>query len=246
MDTKIADRILEKTRADYEAIAGAFTDSRTELWEEEHYFGQYIKDNLAVLDLGCANGRLLKLFEKHKVAYTGADSSVTMLKSAEHYAKVFPTITASFIRTDLLSLPFTEVAFDIVFCIATLHHIPSAEYQLQAVKEMFRVLRPGGLLLMSNWDLASQSRYVKKNDRLRGEHPELFDGFGEHDFLITWRWQLLGKTIYRYYHSFTKEELSDLLSRAGFTRASQKTSDGASNIEGRVKRNSITIASKPA
>jgi len=237
---------LEKTRADYEAIAQAFTDSRTELWEEQHYFGPYIADNLAVLDLGCANGRLLKLLEKHKVVYTGVDENATFIKAASEYAKSLPGISATFIKADLRELPLDNRVFDRVFCIASLHHIPSSEYQLQALREMFRVLKPGGLLLMTNWELASQSRYIKKRDKLRIDHPELFQGLDDADFVITWKWSMGDTTIYRYYHSFSELELRVLLESAGFSVEGVHASTGALNTLGkRVKRNIITIASKP-
>ncbi|MFC1686951.1 class I SAM-dependent methyltransferase, partial [Patescibacteria group bacterium] len=106
MDKITADRILEKIKKDYEAIAQAFTDSRTDLWEEREYFGEYLRDNVSVLDMGCANGRLLKLFEKHKVSYTGVDNSPSMLLHAEKFSAEFPNITSSFINADMIDLPF--------------------------------------------------------------------------------------------------------------------------------------------
>ncbi|MFH1235474.1 MAG: class I SAM-dependent methyltransferase [Parcubacteria group bacterium] len=245
MDTNTADKIVEKTRADYEAIAKAFTESRTNLWEEAHYFGQYLQDNVAVLDLGCANGRLLKLFEKHKVAYTGVDENAMFLQAAGKYAKTFSNVTATFVQSDMRKLPFADNSFDRAFCIASLHHVPSSEYQLQAIIEMYRVLKPGGLLLMTNWELASQPRYVKKRDKLRMEHPELFQGLDDTDFVITWRWSMGDTTVYRYYHSFSELELRVLLESAGFSVEGMHASTGALNPLGqRVKKNIVTIASK--
>lgn len=227
-------------------LTRAFTDSRSDLWEEEHYFGSYIRDGLSILDLGCANGRVLKLLEKHKVAYTGVDANKAFVESAAEYARSFPMIASTFVNSDLRSLPVETQGFDLVMCIATLHHLPSSAYQLQALREMYRVLKPGGLLLMTNWDLASQPGYVKKRDALRKSHPELFDGLEKNDFLISWRWRLGGNTMYRYYHSFTPEELTALLTSVGFRVRSHEISTGAMNLRGqRVKKNIVTTAEKP-
>ncbi len=143
-----------------------------------------MKDGLSVLDLGCANGRLLKLFEKHKVAYTGVDANPAFLKATEKYARSFSSVSANFVQSDMRKLSLKDNTFDLVFCIASLHHIPSTKYQLQMLEEMCRVMKPGGMLLMTNWDLASQERYVKKRDKLKQEHPELFEGLEDRDFLI--------------------------------------------------------------
>ena len=48
------------------------------------------------------------------------------------------------------SLPFTDNSFDLVFCAATLHHVDDQE---KGVKEMTRVLKKGGKLILvePNW-----------------------------------------------------------------------------------------------
>ncbi len=236
---------MEKTREGYDELAGAFADSRTDLWEEQQAFGALVHDNYRVLDMGCGNGRLLKLFENLKISYTGMDNSGKLLAKAQQYAKNFPRITSQFVQGNIMKLPFEDGAFNVIMCIATLHHIPSSEYQLATLREIKRVLDPEGQLCMTNWNLSEQPRYVKRRDKLREEHPELFEGLEEKDFMISWRWRLLGKTVYRYYHSFDIEELSLLLTQAGFRIEKQFISENAPTWDRQMtKRNIVTVARK--
>src|ERR1700687_5804040 len=50
------------------------------------------------------------------------------------------------------TLAFPESSFDVVVSSLMMHHIPS-ELRLQAVREMRRVLRPGGVLLLSDFSI---------------------------------------------------------------------------------------------
>jgi ubiquinone/menaquinone biosynthesis C-methylase UbiE len=52
---------------------------------------------------------------------------------------------ASFVEGDIFALPFEDASFDIVGTIRTLHHVDRPE---QALKELVRVAKPGGRLLI--------------------------------------------------------------------------------------------------
>ena len=54
-----------------------------------------------------------------------------------------------FIEGDILNLPFLEQKFDSVWAIAALHMIPSKELRKRAVGEIKRVLKPGGLMVLT-------------------------------------------------------------------------------------------------
>lgn len=238
---------MKKLKEGYDDLAQVFAESRTSLWEEQKSFGQYLKNGAKVLELGCANGRLLKLFENHKVSYTGIDNSGKLLEKAQQYASQFPNLTSNFVEADILSLPLENDLFDQLFCIATLHHIPSSHYQKIAIAHMFRVLQPGGMFFMTNWNLHEQPRYIKKQANLQKTNPELVEGFEEKDFLISWRWKMGEKTVYRYYYSFDSDELSRMLTQAGFKIEKQFFSEGGPDWQGKkIKRNIVTIAIKPA
>jgi ubiquinone/menaquinone biosynthesis C-methylase UbiE len=102
-----------------------------------------------VLELAAGTGRLTK----HLLAGIGANAELVvtdlnepMLDEAKKH------ITDQRVRwkpADMLALPFEAGSFDAVFCQFGLMFAPD---KLQALKEMRRMLAPGGKLLLSVWD----------------------------------------------------------------------------------------------
>lgn len=75
-------------------------------------------------------------------------------------------------------LPFADAAFDVVFARAVLHHTRDLE---DACREMFRVLRPGGVLI------AAREHVISKEEDLPqflAQHPLHHLYGGEHAFLL--------------------------------------------------------------
>ena len=73
------------------------------------------------------------------------DMSFDMLKSCEHYSERFHRDKIPLrICCDAYNLPFKSNSIPFVLCYETLHHFPNP---LPIVKELFRVLSPGGLFL---------------------------------------------------------------------------------------------------
>ena len=48
-------------------------------------------------------------------------------------------------------------------CIAVLHHLSTAERRLSGLRELVRITRPGGLVLVYVWALEQEAKKVKKN-----------------------------------------------------------------------------------
>lgn len=94
-----------------------------------------------LLDLGCGNGNLLTRLMRCGFALTGADLSEAMIERARQRLDGY----AELIVADAGYLPFPADAFDVLVCNASFHHYPDPE---AALKEMHRVLRPGGTLLI--------------------------------------------------------------------------------------------------
>jgi len=95
-----------------------------------------------VLDAGCGEGVLVDEYAG-RIAITGVDAN---------YASDRVT------QGSLTALPFPEAAFERALCLDVLEHL-AFEDQPRALAELFRVLRPGGELLVSVPNLAHlQSR----------------------------------------------------------------------------------------
>ncbi|NEV02248.1 class I SAM-dependent methyltransferase [Bradyrhizobium uaiense] len=75
-------------------------------------------------------------------------------------------------------LPFDDAAFDLVFARAVLHHTRDLE---GACREMFRVLRPGGLLIAAREHVISKEADLPQ---FLAQHPLHHLYGGEHAFLL--------------------------------------------------------------
>ena len=207
MEREYAEYLLNKTKEDYDLIAEEYARTREFTWDIEP-LAKYVLPREKILDLGCGSGRLLKIFQKIEIDYLGVDGSKKLIKIAQ---RKYPN--AKFQVADVLNLSFPNNSFDKVFSIRVLPHIPSKEFQIRFLKEAKRVLKPGGLLILTAWYLWGFTNKrnllaIIKNLFLKIVGKSKLD-FG--DALIPW-----GKKIMRYYHYFTKNSLKRLVRESGF------------------------------
>ena len=206
MKKDYAEYLLKKTKEDYNLIAEDFSKTRYSVWPELTFFRKYVKEGEKILDLGCGNGRLFEFFENRNVEYIGVDNVEKLIEIAR---KKYPE--AKFLVGDALNLPFSDNYFDKVFSIAVFHHIPSGEFRLQFLKEVRKVLKQEGLLILTVWDLWRRVASLKLLAKFT-----IFKIFGKSgldfkDVFVPW-----GKKVKRYYHHFTKRELINLVKKEGF------------------------------
>ena len=137
MDKQYADYLIKKTKEDYDKIAGDFSRTRAYLWDDLRQFASRAKGGDSLLDFGCGNGRLFELFGDIKnVHYIGIDQSCALIERAkEKYAG------AEFIYSDSAKLPFPNEHFNMIFAVASLHHIPSEQKRLAQTFLPFPVSR---------------------------------------------------------------------------------------------------------
>jgi ubiquinone/menaquinone biosynthesis C-methylase UbiE len=96
-----------------------------------------------VLDLGCGTGQLAHRLRRmgRRLRVVGCDFSGGMLRAA---AARDPGI--AWVQGDALRLPFATAAFDAVVSTQAFHWFPD---QAQALREIARVLRPGGAFVLT-------------------------------------------------------------------------------------------------
>lgn len=103
----------------------------------------------SVLDVGSGTGRLpdaLFAQPRFRGRVTAVDASQKMLDLAQQKLGAYGE-RITFLRHDAQSLPFDAAQFDAVTCLEALEFM--RDWRL-AVCEMIRVLKPGGLLMVSN------------------------------------------------------------------------------------------------
>jgi len=106
-------------------------------------------DHLRILDIGCGTGSLLIQSFLHgpKIrSAVGLDMSPNMIEYAQQKVPVLHLDDRlRFMIGDAEHLPFEDNSFDVITCCNSFHHYP---HQIQALREMFRVLDRDGRLIL--------------------------------------------------------------------------------------------------
>ncbi len=214
MDKKYAEFIINQTIKNYNKIAQDYTRTRSYLPEDIKKLSEYIQEGDKILDSGCANGRLAEALKNKKIDYYGIDSSEKLIKIAQEKYKNYSNIT--FQKANALELPFTDNFFDKVYSIAVIHHIPTEEFRLKYLQEIFRVLKPKGLLILRVWNLWKRKTGLKlilKYSFLKIIGKSNLDF---KDIFLPWKDNQGNILINRYLHCFTKKEIIFLAKKTGF------------------------------
>jgi tellurite methyltransferase len=129
------------------------TSLRTQFGDIDIYlFDQLLKGRIQkgmhLLDAGCGAGRNIAYLMQAGVQVYGADISAEAIDKVRDLAsELAPTIPArNFVNADLDQLPFEDEMFDVVICSAVLHFARNEEHFKSIVQDLWRVLKPGGML----------------------------------------------------------------------------------------------------
>lgn len=142
-------------KCDYSLIAQSYdryrdiSPSSLKLWLNTIIQRGKITSNSRVLDIGCGTGRLtIPLRQMTQAETYGLDLSPEMLEQAKSKRGAD---AIHWVLGNAQALPFPEEFFDCNFMCLVLHHI---EDKARAIKEMYRVLKPGGRSLI--WTVSHQ------------------------------------------------------------------------------------------
>jgi len=158
----------------YNNIAQHFSLTRHKPWPQVKEFLINLDKYSIIIDVGCGNGKNLGLSNGYNIGCDYCCGLLNIAKSSGHEV----------IRCDALALPYKNSCADAVICIAVIHHFATFERRLQAVYEIIRILKQGGLALIYVWA-------------------------GDGDKFVKWNNSDDNK---RYYHFFTEQELISLCS----------------------------------
>ena len=144
-----------------------------------YLFDQLLKGRFAarmrVLDAGCGGGRNLNYLLKSGFEVCGIDKSPEAVAQVQALAaSLAPNLSSRNFRAELVeSMSFADDDFDVVISSAVLHFARDEDHWLEMVREMWRVLKPGGIFFAR---LASTIGIENETEHLAGRRYRLPDG----------------------------------------------------------------------
>ncbi|MGK0456647.1 MAG: ubiquinone/menaquinone biosynthesis C-methylase UbiE [Zhongshania aliphaticivorans] len=211
MDSKAVKEYFES-----ESVLGQYAEAAKKLglWQsEEKILTRVFKPEATLLELGCGAGRIA--FGLHELGYKNilaTDYSKEMIRRARHLAKLLE-YSVPFRAADATELEFEDNVFDgAIFGFNGLMQIPKKEQREQALKEIFRVIRPGAWFVFTTHD-REHSEYrdfwLEEEQRWKaGQQSKELDDFGD-------RFQITDDGMY-FIHIPTLQEMEAVLNHVGF------------------------------
>ena len=237
MDQTTIDQLNKINRDFYTTIAASFHATRHDAWQGWTNVIDTISERfdlqnpIAMLDVGCGNGRWAKTFfeitRASHVKYMGIDENRSLLQYACQailpYAEVLDLVKQD---AQAFLIENTEKAapeqFQIIVLFGIWHHFPGSEYRLNLLHELSRSLAPNGILIISCWRFL---RSQKLADRLHDPalvkiNPKQLE---TGDYLLDWR---SGNQAIRYCHDTDREEMVRHILAAGLQIEAEFSADG--------------------
>lgn len=240
MDAQLVKRLLELNKEFYSQFSADFSNSRSSERFTLEPFRKYLANDIRLLDAGCGNGRLAETLERadYTLDYFGVDGSPELIAFAEKRRAALNRMRAEFRVVDLTAPRWSEslrdvAPFDVSVSLAVLHHIPSFALRAHVLRELRAMLKPSGILVLSNWQFLNSERLRKKivpweqletgDWRLGADDRRLEPG----DYILDWK---RGGVGYRYVHLIGKDEVNDLARASGFQVLEQFLADEDLNL----------------
>ena len=193
----------------YNSFAKTFSNSRKNMkWDEIEYFLDFLKwkKDLKILDVWCWSGRLLWELISNKLdikIYLWIDLSKWLLNEAKKEYTSY-----NFLELNMLDLNKINKKYDVIFLIATFHHLKNMKERLKVLKNISTLLEKNWKIYMTNWALNSNLNFKKyKDSRIIWSKND----FWNYNYNIKiWKFT-------RFYHSFDLEELKYLFNKIWFS-----------------------------
>ncbi|XP_061537513.1 alkylated DNA repair protein alkB homolog 8 isoform X2 [Phycodurus eques] len=143
----------------YDAIAPHFSSTRHSPWPRVCHFLSSLSPGNVLADVGCGNGKYLGV--NPEVISVGCDRSSALVQiCADRGFQAFVS--------DALCVPLRTATCDACISIAVIHHFSTPVRRLAAVKELVRILKPGGHALIYVW--AFEQEYKQQKSKYLKDH----------------------------------------------------------------------------
>ncbi|XP_010212699.1 PREDICTED: putative methyltransferase KIAA1456 [Tinamus guttatus] len=139
----------------YEKVAPYFNDARYKAWPKVQQFISEQEPGSLIADIGCGNGKYLHI--NSQVYKLGCDYCFPLVESARNEGHEVMVCHS-------LCLPYRSECFDAVLSIAVIHHFSTEERRTRAIREMARILRVGGQIMIYVWAMEQKRRRFEKQD----------------------------------------------------------------------------------
>lgn len=144
-------RVLEKRKRKAEeyfnSVAGRlgknYCPGRS--WEAIGHFLLHLTPKIKIADLGAGEGLISQLLARRAEQVTCIDNSPKMVEFGSELAKKNGFSNLSYKLGDIEAVPLKDKSVDLALLSQALHHTPHPQ---QAVQEAFRILKPGGQLII--------------------------------------------------------------------------------------------------
>ncbi|KAJ0085366.1 hypothetical protein Patl1_08462 [Pistacia atlantica] len=133
----------------YDAIAPHFSSTRFAKWPKVATFLNSLPSGSLVLDAGCGNGKYFGL--NPNCFFLGCDISPPLIKICVDRGH-------EVLVADAVNLPYRTGYGDAAISIAVLHHLSTENRRKKAIEELVRVVKKGGLVLITVWAVEQEDR----------------------------------------------------------------------------------------
>lgn len=221
MHAQIVQKLLTLNQTFYDSFAESFSQTRQPINPGfDGLLAVLPVTPVDLLDVACGNGRFGQYLQQKGVLrrYVGVDFSNELLKIARQ-------LTGGEVYQQDLSRPGSLAGlgqFDVVACLAALHHIPGQANRVQLLREMKERLRGNGRIFLSTWQFMDSKRQQRKV-RDWSEIGLTAADVEANDYLLTWQ---RGGFSYRYACMIDEAATAVLAQAAGLTIIEQFRSDG--------------------
>src|SRR5512138_989594 len=132
----------------------AFLSSRTAI-REAAFFLPFLKPGMRLLDCGCGMGALTTSLSEWLAPgeVIGIDREPSQLEAARAWAAEKGVSNVRFEIGNIYEIPYPDSSFDAAFAFTVLEHVREP---LRAMREMRRILKPGGVVGIQDPDYGAQ------------------------------------------------------------------------------------------